>query len=222
MVASAAMVLVTTGVCTTLPATSSACAPRRSPPVAIAYVTDYGSNAVSPIYTRTNTAGNPIKVGRDPLMIAITPDGKIAYVLNTYYNPSRPRRGTVTPIRTATNRAGKPIKVGFLPSAIAITPDGKTAYVVSFTLHSNVVTPIRTATNTVGKPIRLEPNDGGSAAIAITPNGKTAYVANSNSGTMTPIRTATNTAGKPIKVGRKPADIAITPHPASLRATFPV
>ena len=41
MVASAAMVLVASGACTTRSATSSACAPRRSPPGVIAYVTDY-------------------------------------------------------------------------------------------------------------------------------------------------------------------------------------
>ena len=79
-----------------------------------------------------------------------------------------------------------------------------------------VVTPINTATNTAGKPIIA--GKGQAGPIAITPDGKSAYVANWNSGTVTPICTATNTAGKPIKVGRKPADIAITPRPASQRS----
>ena len=55
-------------------------------------------------------------------MIAITPDGKTAYVGSSF--------GTVTPINTATNKPGKPIKVAATPSlAIAITPSpapGKT------------------------------------------------------------------------------------------------
>ena len=46
--------------------------------------------------------------------IAITPNGKTAYVLSI--------GGTVTPIRTATNTASTPIKVGRDPDAIAITP----------------------------------------------------------------------------------------------------
>ena len=47
--------------------------------------------------------------------IAITPNGKTAYVANA---PS----DTVTPISTATNTALKAIKVGTDPVAIAITP----------------------------------------------------------------------------------------------------
>ena len=70
---------------------------------------------MTPIATATNTAGPPITVGSDPVAIAITPDGKTAYVTNR-------GSGTVTPIATATNTAGPPITVGSDPSAIAITP----------------------------------------------------------------------------------------------------
>ena len=48
--------------------------------------------------------------------IAITPNGKTAYVANVRSS------GTVTPIKTATNSRLKPIKVGIGPNAIAITP----------------------------------------------------------------------------------------------------
>jgi YVTN family beta-propeller protein len=47
--------------------------------------------------------------------IAITPDGKTAYLVNS-------ESGTVTPIRVATNTALPPVKVGGFPDAIAITP----------------------------------------------------------------------------------------------------
>jgi YVTN family beta-propeller protein len=70
---------------------------------------------VTPIRTATNTALKAIKVGSFPFAIAITPDGKTAYVANA-------DSGTVTPIRTATRKPGKAIKVGTDPSAIAITP----------------------------------------------------------------------------------------------------
>src|SRR5215469_16626181 len=96
-------------------------------------------------------------IGSNPWAIAITPDGKTAYVVN---NGS----GTVTPIRTATNTALKAIKVGIGPFAIAITPDGKTAYVTN--RHSGTVTPIRTATNTALKAINV---GSGPFAVAITP-----------------------------------------------------
>jgi DNA-binding beta-propeller fold protein YncE len=69
---------------------------------------------VTPITTATNTAGPPITVGQTPVAVAITPDGKTAYVVNA--------SGTVTPITTATNTAGPPITVGRDPDAIAIAP----------------------------------------------------------------------------------------------------
>jgi YVTN family beta-propeller protein len=78
-------------------------------------VANFDSGTVTPIRTATNTALPPIKTGRDPVTIAITPDGKTAYVAN---NGS----GTVTPIRTATNTALPPIKTGRSPVAIVITP----------------------------------------------------------------------------------------------------
>ena len=59
---------------------------------------------MTPIRTSTDTAGKPIKVGANPAYIAITPNGKTAYVANTH-------SGTVTPIQIATNTAGKAIKV---------------------------------------------------------------------------------------------------------------
>jgi YVTN family beta-propeller protein len=83
------------------------------------YVADRGSGTVTPIRTATNTAGRPITVGKDPWAIAITPNGKTAYVAN---NDVESLPGTVTPIRTAVNKAGAPITVGNGPSVIAITP----------------------------------------------------------------------------------------------------
>jgi YVTN family beta-propeller protein len=177
------------------------------------------AGTVTPITIATNTAGKPIKVGGNfnyHLQIAITPDGKTAYVAD-------PGSGTVTPITTATNTAGKPISVGRKPPGlarrwmyIAITPDGKTAYVTNSGPDTTVtVTPITIATNTAGKPISVARNppgfDPGWIYIAITPDGSTAYVANPSSGTVIPITTATNTAGKPIKVGYVAGPIAITP-----------
>jgi DNA-binding beta-propeller fold protein YncE len=63
---------------------------------------------VTPITTATNEPGKPIRVGIRPRMIAITPDGKTAYVVNQGTGPGR-GSGSVTPITTATNKPGKPI-----------------------------------------------------------------------------------------------------------------
>jgi YVTN family beta-propeller protein len=142
------------------------------------------------------------------LAIAITPDGKTAYVTN---NDSE----TVTPIATATNTAGPPIAAGHEPYDIAITPDGQTAYVTNF--GAGTVTPIATATNTAGPPIAA---GGQPRAIAITSDGTTAYVADYGSDTVTPITTATNTSGPPITTGANPVAIAITPATVTRAPAF--
>jgi DNA-binding beta-propeller fold protein YncE len=56
---------------------------------------------VTLIRTATGTIETPIRVGNFPFGIAITLNGKTAYVAN--YSS-----GTVTPIRTAINTAGAP------------------------------------------------------------------------------------------------------------------
>jgi DNA-binding beta-propeller fold protein YncE len=69
---------------------------------------------VTPISTATNTPGNPIRVGCDPYLLAITPDGKTVWVANGLH--------TITPISTATNTPGRPIKFRGLIRAIAVSP----------------------------------------------------------------------------------------------------
>lgn len=156
-----------------------------APSAATAYVANYSSGTVTPIDLATNTPGTPVRVGKNPVSIAITPDGKTAYVGSG--------GGEVTPIDLATNTPGKPIPVGE-PVSIAITPDGKTAYVADGYL--NTVTPIDLATNTPGKPIGVSEEGG---VFAILMDGKTADVVGYSSGTVTPIDPTTNMPGRPVK-----------------------
>ena len=70
---------------------------------------------MTPIATATNTAGTPIKVGKRPFAMVVTPDGRTLYVANMNSN-------TVTPVTVATNTPGKPISVGIQPDALALVP----------------------------------------------------------------------------------------------------
>ncbi len=69
---------------------------------------------------RTNKAGKAIKVGSDPVAIAIHPEREDHLHCQPRHVPGD--RDTVTPIRTATNKVGKAITEGSNPVAIAITP----------------------------------------------------------------------------------------------------
>ena len=84
---------------------------------------------MTPINTITDKVGRTISVHRYAGVIAITPNGRTAYVASVSGNINRP--GYVTPINTATNTADKPIMVGVQPQALAITPNGKKAFTTS-------------------------------------------------------------------------------------------
>jgi serine/threonine protein kinase, bacterial len=165
----------------------------------VATVTVLVLHSRTPARAGTPSAGTPIMVGSESDAIAISSDGRTAYV-------TAGGGSTVTPISLATGTPGTPIAVGAGPFAIAITPDHRTAYVTSF--NDNSVTPINLATGTPGTPITV---GAGPFAIAITPDGRTAYVANSDAATVTPISLATGTPGPAISVGGSPQAIAITP-----------
>jgi DNA-binding beta-propeller fold protein YncE len=177
-----------------------------APGAGTAYVVIQGSGTVVPINLATNTPERPIHVGRSLYAIAITPDGKTAYVSDgqiSIMTPQYKEKQAVTPVHLATHTPGRPIRFSTPPFAIAITPNGKTAYVSN---DVDAVTPIDLATSTPGKPIHL---GGPDDLIAIAPDGKTAYVASEN--TVTPIDLATSTPGKPIHVAWLAYAIAIAP-----------
>jgi serine/threonine protein kinase/DNA-binding beta-propeller fold protein YncE len=174
-----------------------------------AYVTDIGTcrqcsgtqgiYGVVPINLATGRQGKAIIVGSEAFQIAITPDGKKAYITDG---------AGVVPINLATGRPDRAIKVGNSMSRIAITPDGKKAYIT----ESAGVIPINLATGRPGPAIRVGHSPG---AIAITPDGATAYVYDSAG--VVPINLATGRPGKLIKAGwsegeNGPSTIAITPN----------
>ena len=102
---------------------------------------------VSVITTATGAVSAPIPVGKRPYGVAITPDGKHAYVTDFVGGDG----DTVSVITTATGAVSAPITVGKGPVEVAITPDGKHAYVANS--GDGTVSVITTATGAVSAPI---------------------------------------------------------------------
>jgi YVTN family beta-propeller protein len=141
------------------------------------------------------------KVGISPIGLAITPDGKGAYITNV-------NSGTVSAVSVARHKVVRTIHTGgYDPEAIAITPDGKYAYVANN--GSGTVTPIRISGNAALAPIKVGKFP---ADIAITPDGKYAYVTNNGSGTVSKIKLSDRKVVKTIRTGGYPDTIAITPN----------
>jgi YVTN family beta-propeller protein len=141
---------------------------------------------------------NPLRGG-----VAVTPDGKYAYVTGDL----------VSVIDTATNMVVANINLQGTAQGVAITPDGKYAYVTVPSPPADVAM-IATATNTLVAIIPVEPGplDAWPVAVAVTPDGKHAYIADQDTNDVSVIDTATNTVvGTPIPVGAFPRGIAVTP-----------
>lgn len=173
----------------------------KRPPLT-AYVSDYYPGTVTPIRLRTGRILKPVKVGRFPTAVAITPDGRTLYVVN---------HQSLSLVRTSTNKAVRKVNVPGYPwgstTPIVFTPDSKIGFVSSDSWNGTI-TPITTASGKALRPIRVGHDP---QAMAVTPNGRMAYVANYGSGTVTPISLASGRAVKPVKVGDGPSEIVITP-----------
>src|SRR2546427_8537450 len=89
-----------------------------------AYVTNASSGSVSVIDAATRQVVATVPVGKNPLGVAVTPNGGFVYVTNQLSN-------SVSVIATATNTVVATVPVGTLPFAVAITPDGSLAYVAN-------------------------------------------------------------------------------------------
>ena len=182
-----------------------AASPAEAAP--FAYVANSVSNTVSVIDTATNMVVATVPAGVEPAGVAVTPDGKHAYLANqgTLSVPGT----TVLVIDTTTNTVVATVGVGNFPSGVAITPDGTHVYVVNG--FSNNVSVIDTASNTVvGTPI---PVGKFPQSVALTPDGTHGFVVNEFSNNVSVIDTASNTVvGIPIPVGNFPIGVAITPN----------
>ncbi|MCL4449092.1 MAG: hypothetical protein M1152_05330 [Actinobacteria bacterium] len=163
-----------------------------------AYVTDAGSDEVTPLTETGGTwsAGYPISLPGTPIMITATPT--MAYV-TTVTNTST-GSGEVIPIDLANNQPQTPIKVGNWPIGIAVSSNGGGSlggalYVAN--AGSGTVSVISTASSSVVDtiPVGFEPFD-----VAVSPNGATVYVTEYGSDpVILPINTQTNMPETPIQ-----------------------
>ena len=181
-----------------------------APKALTAYVTNYASNTVTPINLVTGKVEKAIDAGIGPAGIAVTSNGKFAYVTDAGTSPIG---NTVTPINLAKHKTLAPITVGAGPQGIAITPDGSTAYVANagavVTGQSgsvgNTVTPIDLASKKAGAPIKV---GNAPIAVAVSGDGATVFVTNANSSSVTPIQAGV--AGTPVPVNGSPQAVATT------------
>jgi len=170
-----------------------------------AYVDNFSDNTITPVDTRTDTAGPPIAVGGGPDGMIVT-GGKL-FVADNNTND-------VTVIDTTTNQVIKTIPVGSVAADVAATPDGKTVWVSNF--GDGTVQPIDVATLTAGTPIKVGSQP---ERLAVSPDGSQLWVANQGDGTVSDIDLTTNTVTHTITVGAAPFGVAVTPDSSKVYVT---
>jgi DNA-binding beta-propeller fold protein YncE len=141
------------------------------------YDIDPLSGALSPKTPATVPTGGLSDSG--PAGIAVTPDGKSAYVANS--NRSTVSQYDIDPQSGALSlKSPATVAAGSEPVSVAVTPDGKSAYVpdADGVVHQYDIDPQTGA---------LSPKTPDSVlagqqpfGVAVTPDGKSAYVTNSN------------------------------------------
>jgi YVTN family beta-propeller protein len=166
----------------------------------LAVVGERDTDHVSFVNAATNKlVGGPVEAGDGPTSVAITPDGKYAFVTDVFGE-------SVSVVETGLRRKVATIEeVGEEPFGIAITPDGKYAYVTDRASDEVAVisTQTRKLVESIPIPVGAEPT-----GIAISPTGKFAYIADRGTDQVEAISTeAMAVIGQPIKVGDGPMGI---------------
>lgn len=136
-----------------------------------------GQGLLAAIDPRTGMTLGTAPVGSKPSGLALSKDGRLAYVVNS-------SNGNVTVVDTIPMQAYSPIGVGVAPQKIAATPDG-TKFLVTNS-GSASVSVIDAATNRV---VGTVPVGNGATDIKLSPDGTRAYVSNRDDGTISVIDT---------------------------------
>jgi YVTN family beta-propeller protein len=150
------------------------------------------------------TVLSQIPIGKTPGFVALTPDGRKAYVSNV-------QAATISVLDTTTNQiaATIPVPAG-PPRYVMFTPDGSRAYVSIYNdaLTIAALAVVDTASNQIVHviPMRARPFVG-----SVTKDGKQVWVPNHDSGTVSVVDTATNTLVREFQVARNPHWVEFSP-----------
>lgn len=155
-------------------------------------------------------------LGQNPTAVAVTPDGRKAYIANFGPVSSAPaaERQTVTVVDVLSGQPLREITVGLQPVSVAVSPDGASVWVANSgsPADSGSISIIDTDTDAVVGEITEGLRNP--AGIAFAPDGTQTYVSNQAAGTLSVIDTAArvNVASVDLgPAGSYPTGVAVTP-----------
>lgn len=166
----------------------------------LVWTANWSGESVSTINSGTgHLVGSSIAVGKRPISVAITPNGKRAVVVNS-------EGESATVIETATRMPVETIPLSHKGNRVAISPDGTTAYVTDENDNEVHVIDPQTAKLVGSFPVGAEASE-----VALSPDGKLAYVGVAPKDIVTVDTATEEVVGEPIPVGGLPTSITFTP-----------
>jgi YVTN family beta-propeller protein len=167
------------------------------------YVTNSGDGTMTliPIIGGVAVNASPpvtVQVGGEPTGLAVSPDGRWAYVSDTASN-------SLVVYDTVNLMVVTRVPVAAGPWGVAVSPDGARAFVAA--TAAGVVSVVDTAARAVVATIQVGTAPGD---LAVDPTGRTLYVTNNGSGTVSVIDTATSRVSATVAVGTEPWGVAAT------------
>ncbi|GAB7066077.1 hypothetical protein JCM12141A_03660 [Mycolicibacterium hodleri] len=168
----------------------------------------FSQTAITPVSVTVQVgAGDTLGVNGTPFAVAMSPDGKHAYITDS-------TNDRVSVLDVATRAVVGSIAVGGAPSGIAVAADGR-AYVVNSA--DGTVTVFDTATNTIVRPYVYVGSDP--TGIAVNAAGTRVVVANGYEDSVSVIDTGTWNVTR-VVVGDGPYGVAISGNRALITNEF--
>ncbi len=217
-------------------AVSGAYVTTESPQRIFQFGIDPFADALTPLSPASLDLDNPDDA-EYPLGIAISPDGRSAYVVITFQN--RVIQYDIDPITGVLSPNDNPsVSTGYSPyRGIAVSPDGSSVYVTDsgeFDSWGELDEDIDAISqyDIDSESGELEPKNVASAStdvsgpseIAVSPDGTSVYVTHSYSGKISQYNIDSETGeleskGAPVNAGNGPTGVAVSPDGSSLYAT---
>jgi YVTN family beta-propeller protein len=160
--------------------------------------TNEGSGTVSVIQGTTVVATIP--VGNRPRGLAISPDGKRAYI-------ALGRDDAVAVLDIAKHEVVDRIPVGSDPEQVALSPDGRTVYVSNEAIDSATAVTVDGHAMKFRVAVGKEPE-----GVIVSPDGSKTYVTGETDSTVTVLDAASGKRLAVMKVSKRPRFMAFAPH----------
>jgi YVTN family beta-propeller protein len=163
---------------------------------------DAGTVSVVDLSTRTILATVP--VGGSPFGVAISADGRKAYVADLSHD-----KVSIIDLFDYTIDA---VITGFdLPASVALSPDGHTAYVTEYGANRVAIVDLTTLSITSTVAVGASPGD-----LVVSPDGRSLYVANFGGSTVSRYDLTSGTVVSTMIVGSSPRCLDFTPDGSKL------